>query len=233
MLRTGSKIIAGNIALVLATFVFLTGCTSDHGPWPMPTGYTYHNDKYKAPPGPEPVFKKWKIEHNLADAPGAAAPSMDTHFEDQTIIVDSSAVAASPAPVGNDPRLWQKAADELTGRLLAGFGKPNEAIYIVPSNGSEENLIFAAALRTSLQQQGVTVTQVLGGGPFALHTAIAPVDSNGGRHLLTVALHNGPRKVAEESGLYNVTGAYNAPVMPAPVSDNVPVVLSPSMSGAQ
>lgn len=232
MLRTEPKNTRGSVVLLLAAIVFLTNCTSDHGPWPMPTGYTYHNDKYKAPPGPEPVFKKWEMEHGMSQAP-TPPRTIDTHLDNSPAVGGGADMpVAASSPIGNDPRLWQSAADDLTGRLFAGFGKPAEALYIVPSDGSEDSRIFAAALRASLQQRGVPVADTQGGGSFALHTAIASVDG-GGRRLLTVSLYNGPRKAAGESGLYNVTGAYSERAMPAPSGDGVPVVLSPSMSGGQ
>lgn len=42
------------LTMAALPLVVLAGCSSESGPWPMPTGYAYHNNPYKAPPGPEP-----------------------------------------------------------------------------------------------------------------------------------------------------------------------------------
>ena len=53
------------VAALLAPLV-LVGCGSSFGPFAMPTGYTYHGQTYKAPPGPEPYFKK--LERDVAES---------------------------------------------------------------------------------------------------------------------------------------------------------------------
>ncbi len=42
-----------SIFLTVVLAIGLTGCRSVWSPTFMPAGYTYHNDEYKAPPGPE------------------------------------------------------------------------------------------------------------------------------------------------------------------------------------
>lgn len=39
--------------LFLLSFLVLVGCMSVLNPSPLPTGYTYHGEVYKSPPGPE------------------------------------------------------------------------------------------------------------------------------------------------------------------------------------
>ncbi|HEY8191258.1 MAG TPA: hypothetical protein VIG74_02445, partial [Alphaproteobacteria bacterium] len=121
-------------AFLVAPLLLAAGCTSDFGPWPMPTGYAYHHSEYHAPPGPEPVFKKWekKYMNNGTDNAGTMAPmNIDTHFSDDTT---AAPVIASVAPA-TDLQVWQSAADELARRLFGDFGRPNEAVYLQPGSG--------------------------------------------------------------------------------------------------
>jgi hypothetical protein len=192
--------------LFAAPLLLAAGCTSDFGPWPMPTGYAYHHGEYHAPPGPEPVFRKWEKEHmnKGVDATSPAPPmNMDTHFADDTGGIPPM---ASIAPVA-DLQTWQNAADDLTRRLFSGFGRPNEMVYLQPVGGAPDS--FGSALRSSLQSQNVKLADNVGGGPFALRYEAQ--DTGGERMLLTVSLMNGAMKLAEESGSYAVG-------VPAPVA---------------
>lgn len=205
-----------------ASLALLAGCTSDFGPWPMPTGYTYHQEQYKAPPGPEPVFRKWEAElKKESNAP--VLPSLDTHLAPyQATVADVSAVHATAER--NDPQLWLDAANDLAARLFTKFGKPTESVYIPPGGSAGDRQFFAAALHASLQEQGVTIAAAAGGGPFTLSYDIR--GTVGGRALLTVRLQSGPRTLAEESGSYFVGGSGGAASAAAPSPAGAPLSLT-------
>lgn len=201
----------------------LAGCTSDFGPWPMPTGYTYHTAEYKAPPGPEPVFKKWEMEQRKKKTQESEmVPSMDTHFDDP-----ASAAQVLPTETtytGNDPQLWLDAANDLSARLFGKFGNPTEAVYLSPPGAGEEDQFFAAALRAALQERNIAVAMQPGMGPFTLRYVAAGTGGGDGRMLLTITMQSGPQTLAEESGIYTVgSGANNAAAIPV---ENAPMPLT-------
>lgn len=213
--------------LMAGALLALAGCTSDFGPWPMPTGYTYHTEQHKAPPGPEPVFKKWEVERKEKAQAAEAPVSMDTHFDDSVIVADAPVTA--PLPAVNDPQLWLDAANDLTGRLFGTFGNPTEAVYLPPGT-DEEGQFFAAALHAALQGRGFTVAGQPGTGPFTLRYAMNGMGGgNDGRKLLTITMQSGMQNLAEESGIYTVGGGMSAATVRG---DNAPVSLTaPGGSG--
>lgn len=202
--------------MMAAAFVLLTGCTSDFGPWPFPTGYTYHNEEYKAPAGPEPVFKKWEAARKSNKKQGAAAtPVLDTHFVDHKAVAVPQPVSVPASPAINDPQLWLSAANDLTGRLFTKFGKPTEPVYLSSPGMAEQDQFFAAALHAALQDQGVAIAAQPGTGPFAMHYKTSDI-GGAGRLLLTITMQSGAQPpLAEESGIYTVGGDGGAGIVSA------------------
>ncbi len=212
-----------------ALLLLAAGCTSDFGPWPMPTGYAYHHSEYHAPPGPEPVFKKWEKEYlnkDAGDNTGTMAPmNIDTHFADGTGA--DVPPMASIAPVA-DLQAWQDAADDLARRLFSSFGRPNEMVYLQSVGAAPDS--FRSALRSSLQSQNVKLADNVGGGPFALRYDAQ--DTGTGRMLLTVTLMSGATKMAEESGSYAVSGVPTPATAPVAGSSSAPDSFIGGSSGA-
>lgn len=201
----------GKTMMTAAAFVLLTGCTSDFGPWPFPTGYTYHNEEYKAPAGPEPVFKKWEAARkNKKKQDAAPAPVLDTHFAARKAKAAQASAPVSPSPDTNDSQLWLSAANDLTGRLFTKFGKPTEPVYLPSPGAAEQDQFFAAALHAALQDQGAAIAAQPGAGPFSMHYKTNDTGSGEGRLLLTITMQSGTQTLAEESGIYTVGGGAGA-----------------------
>lgn len=213
---------------IAAPLLLAAGCTSDFGPWPMPTGYAYHHSEYPSQPGPEPVFKKWEKDYmnkDKGDNSTATVPmNMDTHFADGAGGIPPMATVA---PV-TDLQTWQNAADDLTRRLFSGFGRPNETVYLQSAGAAPD--AFRSALRSSLQSQNVKLADNIGGGPFALRYDAQ--GTGGGRMLLTVTLMSGATKMAEESGSYAVGGVPAPAFAPVAASSSTPDSFIGGSSGA-
>lgn len=206
--------------LLLGAPLMLAACHTDMGPYPMPTGYKYHGQTYKSPPGPEPVWKR--IEHMNDPAP---APKKEKCGE---CMDAASHSAAAPmmmdpgAPVGGS---YSMAAHDLITRLVDGFGQPVDPVYLHPaqSSGSVE-MNLERALRDAMMQRGFNLAPRAGAGPFTLHYAVSGLNvGDAGRQMVTVTLMGPEGTLAEESGIYALDGAA---AMPAPY-----VEVAPDMSG--
>ncbi len=120
------------VALLTAP-VLLAGCTeiTTSGPRarPMPTGYTYHHDEYKAPPGPQPVFKKWEYKNGVREEPQPMPMQLDGQSTGNVRKPRRLRRRSWRCVVGGGDSSWQQAADELNGvphgrRFLASRPKP-------------------------------------------------------------------------------------------------------------
>ena len=195
------------IALLTAP-VLLAGCTQN-GPWPMPSGYTYHHDEYKAPPGPKPVFKKWEYKHGVREEP----QPMPTQLEGQSV-----ATVPSPAPVmvvsSTTTNSWQQAADELVSRMVAAFGRPTEAVWLEADNSSPDSINFDKVLRNALAAQKIGIADMPGASPFTLHYSVGDAGDSSGHLLLSLVLMSGGQRVESESGMYKFSSS--AAMEPAP-----------------
>ena len=207
---SGKMLLLGVVSLLAA------GCSSATGPWPMPTGYAYHNEEYKAPPGPEPepVFKQWESRRKGGTAPVV----LSTTFENPSETVSDAPAAAEPVTADAIPMApdtvpvtpvtsesLRAAADELTAQLFKQFGRPAEAVYIDANAATDPG--FDKALRESLQAQGVPVATAPGMGPFTLTvSSMELAGDTAGRRVMTLAVTSAGKKVAEATGLYAVSG---------------------------
>jgi len=217
--------------------VLVTACHSDFGPSPMPTGYKYHHDVYKAPPGPEPVFKKWQHDMEIHDQcfkekiclPRDQMPVMiDDGFGGAHMVFDSA---------------WDNAAHELTGRLLSGLGQVHETAYIRPPVNAEE-YSFARALMRAMETFGMQVSSIQGAGPYVMDYQLMPAGTAGTR--VTLWLKASGLVAGEQSGTFDAVGTGRAaPLMsvpdpalqlhpaPAPQADLQPQhLLPPQQQGA-
>ena len=162
----------------------LAAC-ADQGPWPMPTGYTYENGRYQAPPGPQPVVKQ-VLEVPYAPAPAAPVSTMTTST---TTMTASNSEAVGTA--GN-------AAGTIVDHLFGQFGKPAEPVWIQPAQGAARSAAFETQLRAALTDRNVQVSDTAGGGPFGIRYDVAAGD--GGASHVTLSLTSGGMKAAEASG---------------------------------
>lgn len=216
---------------LLGAPLILAACTSDFGPYPMPTGYTYHGDVYKAPPGPEPVLKR--IEH-ANDAPQPPV-QVDAGMPAQDVYV------ASPIVVQSAPgEAWDNAARELVTRMTGSFGMPTEAVYLRAADmASPAEVNLEQALRGVMTQSGFQMAAGPGSGPYTLHYAVSPLSgvSDGSRMMVTITLMGRDGAVAEESGIYTLNAMADssvsviAPPVPAAqveTPSGAPVLISPA-----
>ncbi len=201
----------------LAVPFLLIGCSAEEWEsyktnYPMPTGYAY----------------------NSANADKTETPPSDTQSQDVSIIEDSAHEQYSPPTlppqthgfVSHD-MAWQKAADDLIGRMIMNFGQPMEPVHIHTA-GRSPNASFETALRTAMEDRGMTVASMPGMGPFTLQYSGTAVDPHqGGRTLLTVTLMTGDKMLIEESGIYSVKIAENAP---SPKTSSYPQARQPDYS---
>jgi hypothetical protein len=119
--------------LALGAPIALAAC--DHiGPTPMPTGYSYHNQKYKAQPGPDAVTPYEEIN--------APAP-----------LVGQTAPMASDASIAMGAA-WQPAFNEILMKIESKFGKLVDPVFVMPSGHVEAD----AALRSVMNERGYHVS---------------------------------------------------------------------------
>lgn len=199
------------VALLTAP-VLLAGCTQN-GPWPMPTGYTYHHDEYKAPPGPQPVFKKWEYKHGVREEP----QPMPMQLEGQSVATAETApvMAVSSSATTNS---WQQAADELVSRMVAAFGRPTEAVWFEADTASPDSINFDKVLRNALAAQKIGIADMPGASPFTLHYSVGDAGDSSGHLLLSIVLMSGGQRVESESGMYKFTDGAVMVSVPAPQS---------------
>lgn len=185
-----------------ATMLFALGaCESHNGPWPMPTGYTYHQGQYKTPPGPEaePVFKVWDSKETAHQPVGTA---VDTTMMETAPV--PGAIAATPAlSASHDMRALDMAASDLVKRMIAQTGQPMESVYIEPG----QNMAFEASLRNALQEHGVKLAPMQGTGPFTLRYIIGNAVSYGQQNISISLMASGGMPVGAADGMYALSGS--------------------------
>ncbi len=183
-------------------------CASDYGPYPMPTGYKYHNEQFKTPPGPEPVYKKWKHRNEPREMCTKTLTGKCSHH--------TATAAPHDAPAAEMPgtAMWHQAAREMVARLTAKFGLATEGVYIEPEAGAAADPAFEHALAEEFAGHGV-LRMHTGHAPFGVLYRITPPGSfSGDRVMVDARILSGGRTAAEASGAYHVPG-YTPPMAPA------------------
>lgn len=230
---------AARIALLLGAPLLLTACLTDYNPAPMPTGYKYHGHLTKAQPGGEPILKK--IEHmrvpqsvsaqegDQASPGGAGCPACDQ-------MASAAAPAAMPAGAVSVDEAGAAASDLVT-RLVSGFGKPVEPVWLAsPASPTGAEADLDAALRSAMTAQGFQAASAPGAATYTAVYKLQPLDmGDGSRSMVTLALKHYGKTVTEVSGIYSLgTAPAHAPDMPAPhehsgsaMSDGEPMPIGP------
>ncbi len=221
MLSQNRKIINSVRILLLGAPLFLAACHSDFGPYPMPSGYTHHDQLYKAPPGPEPVLKH--IEHGhipQSTKPGCApcGPSAQGSMPAEMIMA---------APPGD---AFTYAASDLIARLVADFGQPAEGVWLQPAGLSPLERDLENALRGAMMAKGFNVAAGPGMGPYTMTYAASPLGvGDGSRMMVTVTL-----SAAADGAVHEVSGIYalaaSAMAVPAPMVMQEPAMHDPSLA---
>lgn len=142
------------LALLCAPVALVAACSST----PMPTGYTYHNEVYKAPPGPEASRPAHIVDTNGMSQSGSMSATLSE--EEQRRLAQGS----------TDAEAFRGVADELVRMMLANFGRPMEPSFI------NESSPLTASLKASFAANGIPVAVNPGDGPFVIdHSISGPV----------------------------------------------------------
>lgn len=223
--------------LALCIPLLTAGACSSLETYPMPTAYTYHGEVYKAPPGPEPLYRKMKRgwqesrvgEDGICEQPDEAAEAAESEAAAFYYPPPDPPPVMPPAPPSGQAS-WQPAANDLIGRLTAKLGKPTEAMWIRSSSSGDPTM--ASALAQAMTQNGLKVAQGAGEGPYTLDYSIGGNGIGGtGRVLVTIRLMSASSVLAEESGLYQAGGGgmtampMPAEAAPSPATDGEPLPL--------
>jgi hypothetical protein len=206
------------LSMVFIPFL-LTACHSDFGPYPMPTGYKYHDTSYKTPPGPEPVAKNIedRIEHIHSPNYFQLKKVQPTHTMPVEQVsppvapeLNESMPMFAPEPALMAPPVtgsWDQAAFDLVRRLVDGFGTPTESIFVRPAPGfSQAEMNLEMSLRKALQDKGLSIAPAPGMGPFELHYSFSDLEniSASERIMVNIELRDSQGNVlAQESGIYS------------------------------
>jgi len=147
-------------ALVLTFPALLMACSSAE--MHMPTGYVYHNEVYKAPPGPEAG-----IQAKVAGQDGAVASTRGMTYMggESTVMENPPAIGPDGLPIGGYAA-YQGVADDLVAKLMRNLGRPMEPVFVNNSSA------MAPALRASLTRNAVPVAVKPGDGPFVLDNKV-------------------------------------------------------------
>jgi hypothetical protein len=139
----------------------LAGCASTE--MHMPTGYTYHNEVYKAPPGPEAGTRAKSA--GQAGGTVASTAGMTYMGGESTIMENPPLLGPDGQPIGG-PSVYQGVADDLIAALLRNLGRPMEPVFVNRTSP------MAPALAASLTRNAVPVAINPGDGPFVLDSRI-------------------------------------------------------------
>jgi hypothetical protein len=171
---------------LLCAPVALMACSS----LPMPTGYTYHNEVYKAPPGPEASRPAKIVDTNGMSQTGSMSATLSE--EEQRRLAQGSM----------DAEAFRGVADELVRMMLTNFGRPMEPSFI------NESSPLTASLKASFAAHGIPVALNPGDGPFVIDHSIS------GNIATMVFFSNHDRVTSFESA----STVQPVPVSTAPVS---------------
>lgn len=167
------------LALLAAPLV-LVACSST----PMPTGYTYEQEVYKSPKGPEatPPAKILKSGQDAMD-PNAVGSNGGTGAG---MGADGGYTASANMDANGH---WDSAADDLVAMILRDLGKPMEKVYVP---GADD---FVTAMKGSLARHDIPVAANPGDGPFVIEHEIAGPTA-------TIHFFSNHDKILSESGHY-------------------------------
>ena len=163
---------------LLAAPIALAACSST----PMPTGYTYHREIYKSPPGPE-APKPAVILQTGQDAMngGLSKDGIPYGMRSGDVYTASASMDAN----GH----WDSAADDLVAMILRDLGRPMEKVFVP---GADD---FVTAMKGSLARHDIPVAMNPGDGPFVIEHEIAGPTA-------TIHFFSNHDKILSESGHY-------------------------------
>lgn len=196
-------------ALMLSAALGVVACT-DSMSMQMPTGYTYHDQVYKAPPGPEANVKEAKIIH--------VDTSRMNNMMTETVTMGS---ALPPGFDPNDPAIAAQlrlTADELIARLLRNLGRPMEPTYVLDSSP------LTAALKDSMARNQLPIAANPGDGPFVIDHSISGTSAT-----MTFYSNHDPVRTDEAPAVDDAPGSSHSAEMPVDTTpaDTTPVEAAP------
>lgn len=153
----------------------------------MPTGYTYHNEVYKAPPGPEATPPAKILETRTT----AETTNLHTQGTLTSTLSESEQRAAMGGVYGDegDPEAFRAVADDLIGRMIVNFGRPMEPVFVNQSSP------MTASLKASMRRHEIPVAVNPGDGPFVIDHSIEGANA-------TIVFFSNHERVTSESGSY-------------------------------
>lgn len=153
----------------------------------MPTGYTYHNEVYKAPPGPE-ASPPAKI---LNSSSSADTSGLHSQGSVTSTLSDAERRAAANGAYGDDgdPEAFRAVADDLIQRMITNFGRPMEPVFVNKSSP------MTASLKASMGRHEIPVAVNPGDGPFVIDHSIEGANA-------TIVFFSNHERVTSESGSY-------------------------------
>lgn len=174
----------------------LTACSSAR--MSMPTGYTYQNEVYKAPPGRAASPPSNLGKTSAVVSPGGMTAPMDGDSPLQ--IVDAPAemttdgnTITTPLTTNDGPDPYHDMADSLVQRMIENFGRPMEPV-LVPASSA-----MAQSLKDSLVRHEIPVALNPGDGPFVLENAIDGANAS-------ITFFSNHDRVTSEAGTYPASG---------------------------
>lgn len=153
----------------------------------MPTGYTYHNEVYKAPPGPEAS----PPAHILNTGTHADTSHLHSQGRLTSTLSEAEQHAARGGAYGDDgdPEAFRGVADDLIARMVANFGRPMEPVFVNQSSP------MTASLKASMRRHEIPVAVNPGDGPFVIDHMIEGANA-------TIVFFSNHARVTSESGSY-------------------------------
>lgn len=194
--------LATTIALLSLPFI-ITGCHKDFGPFAMPTGFKHHQDKYKAPDGPEPVIVKTLHESGVRDV---------IPHQDDMAVTNAGNIEYVTMPVEFEKQNWGVAVTDVVDRLARSYDFNGKSVYVMMPDSADPNEVAVyeyLALELPLQNLNIGAADT---SPLTLfydyHMSPAENDLNNVNQMtLTVTLQENTKIVAEHSSHFIYDGS--------------------------
>lgn len=181
------------LAPIMVLSAILAACSSTA----MPTGYTYHHEIYRTPPGPEAKEPAKILASGQDVESGASGTNNMGGASGHGLGMNGQDVYTASAHMDADGR-WDMAADELVQKILRDLGRPMEKVH-VPGNND-----FVTALKASLARHNIPVMDRVGDGPFVIQHQISG-------HDVMIEFYSNHSSILTESGSFPPVSAIPTP----------------------
>lgn len=235
MIATKPLLITVKTILMTGAVLLVTGCTEadmkrTDQKWDMfwktysvPKGYHYNKrpeeDPYTGPqlyipPSPAThtsLLPRRALMETAGTQPAMSAPPEIRPYMESELPPHASYTASYSGEAGYNTGAvrWEDATGDLATRLFAGIGIPAESIYLMAENANSPlSELFGAALRETLEGQGITVSASADTAGYALWYNATDMSGYGGNEVqLELFLLSGRNVAAEASDVYPLPAA--------------------------